>query len=110
ADFNTRAMFARNFFAAGGIEATGNEAPKSSTELIAAFKASGAKIACLCSSDEVYAREAIRVPKELMAAGARHVYLAGRPGKDLEGAGIGTFIFAGCDALAVLDKSYEIVR
>ncbi len=50
-----------------------------------------------CSSDEVYAREAADAAKALKAAGATHIYLAGRP-KDadaLKAAGVGTFIFAG---------------
>ena len=43
--------------------------------------------------------------KALQAAGARHIYLAGRPGEQeaaLRGAGVGDFIFAGGDALAML--------
>ncbi len=46
---------------------------------------SGAKLACLCSSDKVYPVEAIETAKALAAAGATEVYLAGRPG-DLEAA------------------------
>ena len=48
--------------------------------MIAAFKASGAKLACLCSSDKVYEREAATAAKALTAAGAI-VHLAGRPGE-----------------------------
>ena len=67
-----------------------------------AFKASGASLACLCSSDDVYAARAAHAAKALTTAGATHIYLAGRP-KDadaLKAAGVGSFIFAGCDALA----------
>ena len=45
----------------------------------------------------------------LQAAGARHIYLAGRPGEQeaaLRGAGVGNFIFAGGDALATLRDAY----
>ena len=45
-------------FEAGGIEAVSNDGFASLDEMVAAFKASGAALACLCSSDEVYAREA----------------------------------------------------
>jgi methylmalonyl-CoA mutase len=79
--------------------------------LIAAFKTSGAKLACLCSSDAVYEREALDAAKALAQAGAAHIYLAGRP-KDAEAltaAGIGSFIFAGCDALATLKAAHDIV-
>ena len=47
--------------------------------MIAAFKASGAKLACLCSSDKVYEAQAADAAKALTAAGAI-VHLAGRPG------------------------------
>ena len=54
-DFTARAMFAKNFYEAGGIEALNNDGFKDQAAMIAAFKASGAKLACLCSSDAVYA-------------------------------------------------------
>ncbi len=57
-DFTARAMFAKNFYEAGGIEAVTNDGFKSRDEMIAAFKASGAKLACLCSSDKLYETEA----------------------------------------------------
>ena len=66
--------------------------------MVAAFKASGAALACLCSSDEVYAQEAEAAAKALREAGAKHIYLAGRPGEReaaFTAAGIGSFIFVG---------------
>ena len=48
--------------------------------MLAAFKASGAKLACLCSSDKVYEAQAADAAKALTAAGAI-VHLAGRPGE-----------------------------
>ena len=79
-DFTARTLFAKNFFEAGGIEAVSNDGFASRDEMIAAFKASGAKLACLCSSDKVYAEQAPDAARALAAAGA-HVYLAGRPGE-----------------------------
>ena len=73
-------MFAKNFYEAGGIEALGNDGFKDHAEMVAAFKASGAKLACLCSSDKVYASEAVDAAKALTDAGAI-VHLAGRPGR-----------------------------
>ncbi len=118
-DFNARATFAKNFFAAGGIEAIESAAPLEDAgsargdpdRLVAAFKSSAAKLACLCSSDEVYARQAAAAAKALAAAGARHIYLAGRPREEawLTDAGIGTFIFDGCDALATLEAAHDIL-
>ena len=58
ADFTARATFAKNFFEAGGIEAVTNDGFADRDAMVAAFKASGAKLACLCSSDKVYAADA----------------------------------------------------
>jgi methylmalonyl-CoA mutase len=66
----------------------------------------------VCSSDPIYAREAVAAATALRAAGARHVYLAGRPGEHeaaLRDAGVGTFIHVGCDVLATLQAAHELV-
>jgi methylmalonyl-CoA mutase len=110
-DFNARATFAKNFYEAGGIEATASEAFKSLVEMIAAFKASGAKLACVCSSDKVYEAQAAEAAAALKAAGAV-VHLAGRPGEheaDWSIAGYSTYIFVGCDALSTLRAAHDIV-
>lgn len=110
AAFTARAMFAKNFFEAGGVEALSNDGFADEAAMIAAFKASGAKIACLCSSDGVYAEKAEAAAKALKAAGAARVYLAGRPG-DLEaalkGAGVDEFVFVGSDLLSVLAGAHK---
>src|SRR5262245_19972952 len=111
ADFTARATFAKNFFAAGGFETAGNEGFADRDALIAAFKASGAKLACLCSSDEVYAREAAAAAQALRHAGAS-VWLAGRPSaleRELTQAGVCGFIFVDCDALAALRRAYDVI-
>jgi len=80
--------------------------------LVAAFKASGTKLACLCSADQVYAREALDAAKTLVRAGASHIYLAGRPYEQepsLRKAGVQTFIYAGCDALATLQTAHDML-
>ncbi len=109
-DFTARATFAKNFFEAGGIEAVSNDGAAGRDELIAAFKRSKAKLACLCSSDAVYASEAVAAAEALTAAGCRHLYIAGRPGDRepaLRAAGVEDFVFAGCDALAVLGTAHR---
>jgi methylmalonyl-CoA mutase len=110
AEFTTRATFAKNFFEAGGVEAVTSDGYKSRDDVIAAFKASGAKLACLCSSDAGYAREGADAAKALQSAGAKHIYMAGRHKDEaaLKSAGVGRFIFAGCDALAVLTEAQRI--
>lgn len=144
-DFTARAMFAKNFYEAGGIEAVsfepsplvgeGGEAssasragkggvdqtphpPASRTtspargevkeKLVAAYKASGATLACLCSSDKVYEADAVETAKALAAAGAT-VHLAGRPGDHeakWRAAGITSFIYLGCDVLSTLRAAH----
>jgi methylmalonyl-CoA mutase len=109
-DFTARATFARNFFEAGGIEALTSDGFGSRAEMAATFKASGARLACLCSSDKVYAADAVDAASAL--AGAAHVYVAGRPRElepALKAAGLGTFIFAGCDVLDILESAYDIL-
>jgi methylmalonyl-CoA mutase len=81
--------------------------------LAAAFRASGAALTCLCSSDKVYAAQATAAAMALQAAGARHIYLAGRPGEQepaLRAAGVNDFIFAGGDALATLQEAYRLTE
>jgi methylmalonyl-CoA mutase len=110
-DFSAQAAFARSFFEAGGIEATANDGFADRDEMVAAFKQSGAKLACLCSSDDIYAREAIDAAKALRRVGAT-LWFAGRPGKiesELVTAGISGVISAGCDALAALRTVHSLI-
>jgi methylmalonyl-CoA mutase len=112
ADFTARATYAKSFFEAGGIVAVTNDGFESREAMLAAFTASGARLACLCASDEAYAAEADGAADALSAAGAAHVYLAGRPGKSeaaLRAAGVGTFIHMGCDVVATLTAAYQIL-
>ncbi|MFD6423426.1 methylmalonyl-CoA mutase family protein [Streptomyces sp. NPDC060198] len=100
-----RASFAANLFQAGGIETIHRPATVDAATVADAFAASGASIACLCSSDAVYEQEAAPVAAALVAAGAGRVLLAGRPA---EVDGVDAYVFAGCDAVAVL--SFELDR
>lgn len=108
AEFTPRATYARNFFEAGGIAA----ATAADASPADAFKTSGAALACLCSSDKVYEKEAVAAAQALKAAGAKYIYLAGRPGEHepaLRAAGVQAFIYEGCDALATLKGAYDIL-
>jgi methylmalonyl-CoA mutase len=110
ADFTLRAAFAKSFFETGGIEAIDTEGFSDPAALAAAFKTSGAALACLCSSDKVYAEHAAAAAKALQAAGVKHIYLAGRPGEQeapLRAAGVNDFVFAGGDALVTLQEAYK---
>jgi methylmalonyl-CoA mutase len=110
-DFTARATFAKNFFEAGGIEAVGNDGFAGGDEMVAALKTSGAELACLCSSDKVYAHEATTAALALRGAGAS-VWLAGPPGAlepALTQAGVSGFVFAGCDALTALRTAHGLI-
>ncbi|MFE5634493.1 methylmalonyl-CoA mutase family protein [Streptomyces sp. NPDC056543] len=89
-----RATFAANLFQAGGIEPV----------VEGTFEESGATEACLCSSDALYEEQAAARAGELGALGARHVFLAGRPAAY---AGVDSYVFAGCDAVAVLSATLD---
>ncbi|MFD3478164.1 methylmalonyl-CoA mutase family protein [Streptomyces sp. NPDC058695] len=91
---SARLTFAANLFQAGGIEPVAD----------GTFEESGAQAVCLCSSDQVYAEQAETAAQRLRAAGARQVFLAGRPGTY---AGVDTYVFAGCDAADVLSATLD---
>ena len=105
-----RSTWTSNFLAAGGIEAVASAPLHTSAEAGAAFAASGAAIACLCSSDQVYAELAEAAARALRQAGASQVLLAGRPKEQeaaLRASGVDGFIVAGSDAVATLAKLHE---
>lgn len=100
-----RAGFATNLFNAGGLATPTSGVGLDPAVIAAAFRESGAKVACLASSDKVYAEHAIGVAKALKEAGAGTILLAGSPGKradEYAEAGIGGYIFLGVNALEVL--------
>jgi methylmalonyl-CoA mutase len=111
AEFAARATFAKNFFEVGGIEAVGSDTVDLPV-LAGTFKAAGTALACLCSSDKIYEKEAVAAAQALKAAGAKHIYLAGRPREReaaLRAAGVQSFIYEGCDALATLTSAYDML-
>ena len=111
ADFTARATFAKNFFEAGGIEAIIGDGFTDAAAAAEAFTASGATIACLCSSDALYETLAEETARALKAAGARHLSLAGRPGETeaaLRAAGVDDFAYMGCDVLDFLTRAQAI--
>ena len=105
-DFNARTSFAKSLFESGGLEAVEGKGDN----LTKRFKESGALLACLCSSDKMYEREAAEIANALTQAGAMRVYLAGRPGANqaaLEKAGISTFLHQGYDTLEILNSAFD---
>jgi methylmalonyl-CoA mutase len=100
-----RASFAANLFQAGGLATPTSGSSVDPAEIVAAYRASGAAVACLASSDRLYAEHAVAVAIALRAAGAGPIWLAGSPGEraaQYSAAGIDRFVFTGVNALAVL--------
>ena len=100
-----RSSFAANLFQAGGLETVLGQGVDAAS-VAESFTASGASVACLCSSDRLYAEQGEAVLVALRAAGARRVLVAGKaesvPGVD--GA-----VFTGCDAVAVLTSTLDLI-
>jgi methylmalonyl-CoA mutase len=108
ADFTARATWTKNLLEIGGIAAPVGDGYSSLEAIIAAFKASGTKLAVIASSDAVYETEALTAAAALKSAGAEILVIAGKP-KDaafeaaLKEAGVSVFLAAGMDVLAALD-------
>ena len=112
ADHTARATFAANLFAAAGIEVRQGSDADDDARVAEAFAASDARLACICSSDDVYAERAAAVARSLARAGAVRIYLAGRPGDGeaaLRQAGVHEFAYVGCDALALLTGALDVL-
>ena len=87
-----RLGFARSLFQAGGFHVrTG-----------APDDVDGTTVACLCGPDSAYDADAVTALRD---AGARHVWLAGRGDYGADG-----YVFAGCDALAVLRTTADLLE
>ena len=107
-DFNARANWASSFFSTGGIEATASSEFAGHDALIDAFKTSGTKIACICSSDAIYEADAEAIAQKLKSAGAEYIYLAGRAGEKRDAykaAGIDAFVHMGVNSLEILSDA-----
>jgi len=112
-DHNVRTTWIKNYLAAGGIATLISDGYKMPEEAAAAFKASGATAACICSSDAVNAALAQPTADALKKAGATLVLMAGHPGDAeaaLKAAGVDQFLFAGADAVATLKGLQERLR
>jgi methylmalonyl-CoA mutase len=105
-----RKNFARGFFQAGGFEVIAEDASFDAEGSVAAFAASGARIAVICSTDKRYPALVPELAPRLTAAGAATVVLAGNPGPAeaaYRTAGVDQFIFMRCDVLATLRTLLE---
>jgi methylmalonyl-CoA mutase len=103
-----RSGFAGNLLQAGGIDTPSAGATKTNDEIIAAYRATGAMIACVCGTDRAYADQAEPLAAALKAAGATTVLLAGA--RNGEYPSVDEFLYRGCDALAVLHGVWDVLE
>ncbi len=105
AAYSTRASFARNLLAAGGVDAVEAGPTETADEVAAAWAEAALPVAVLCSTDPLYAERGEATAAALRAAGAGRILVAGR----VDVAGVDGQLYAGCDALAVIDSVYATV-
>jgi methylmalonyl-CoA mutase len=106
AAYTARAGFARNLLQAGGIEAVEAGPTESADDVVKAYADADTPVVVLCSTDALYEERAEATVAALREAGARHVLLAGRT----EVPGVDGQLFAGGDALAVIDAVYDALE
>lgn len=109
AEHASRATWVQNLLAAGGIASIPGEGFTASADAGRAYAESGARIACICGSEEAYGQLGEAVAGVIKQAGAQRVYLAGRPANaaQLQAAGVDGFWFAGADMLAILSEVHD---
>ena len=105
ATFTPRVTFAKNFFEVGGLGTVQGPVTDDAAEIAASFAATGATVACLCSSDPAYAERAGEVGAALDAAGATAVFIAGQPQ-----AGLDRAIHMGVDVRATLTDVLDLLQ
>lgn len=103
ARYTSAAAYARNFLAAGGIDAIAGEGGTDAAKIAAEFQASGAEVAVICSDKAGLAEFGADVARALAKAGAREVFVVGRPAEGEPPVGaVDGFMYDGCDVEAVL--------
>jgi methylmalonyl-CoA mutase len=105
AEHNARATWVTNLLAAGGVRVESTDGHRDAAAAAEAFRASSCQVAIVCGSDRAYASTGSAVVEALIGAGARQVWLAGRPGglaAELTKAGLHDAVYLGRDVLAVL--------
>jgi methylmalonyl-CoA mutase len=101
-----RAGFMANLFAAGGVDTVTAGATTGVEDVVAAFTAAGAPVACLAGTDAAYAEIGAAVIGGLRAAGASRVVSGGRPKGELAQL-VDDHFAAGEDAVAFLQRTRQ---
>ncbi|WP_262695059.1 methylmalonyl-CoA mutase subunit beta [Kordiimonas aquimaris] len=109
ADFTARATFAKNFFEAGGIAASGSAGVNTAEAMLNEAEKSSDNFAILCGSDHQYQEVGVEMVGTLKKAGFKRIYVAGKlpDGTELTKAGMDAMIYMGCDVVAVLEEAFS---
>lgn len=111
AEYNARSAYARSFFEVGGFQVLSHDGSEDADELAQVYADSGGGVAILCSTDARYEQMGRSVVDALRERGAKHLILAGNPGRleeQYRAMGIDGFIFVRCDALTTLRKILQL--
>ncbi len=114
AEYNARASWAQNFFAAGGIEVFDEGGYTDADSVARSFQRSPAPVACICASPATL-RVLPGVPGALRRAGAVAVYLVADADalKDLpedDKRAVDRIIYEGCNMLTILEELHHMMR
>jgi methylmalonyl-CoA mutase len=109
-----RSTWAINLLAVGGIAATGGEADGAESPIAteASFCATGACVAVITGSDELYSTRGEAAALALTDAGAELVVVVGEPGDQgdrLTSAGVAEFWYEGIDVLETLRRLHAVL-
>lgn len=113
-EFTARATWAKSYFETGGIEASGNEGFTTIEQLVEGYTASGATIACLCSTDARYSTDAANAARALLKHGAEAIYIVARPSflKTIayeDRSLFQTLLYQGTDMVSTLVEAHQII-
>src|SRR5574337_1294196 len=107
-----RVSYMREWFEVGGFETAYDGESDAPDEARARLERSGADFVCLCGDDGQYAAHAESFAEALKSARPRRLIVAGRAGEReaaLREAGVTDFVFAGADAVAILQSLYRSI-
>lgn len=111
-DYAARSAWSQTAFETGGFAVLQSNGFEDLKSLQNVFVQSGNNVVCICSSDTVYDEIAVEAARLLRQAGAAKIIIAGRGGAltdDLKAAGVGTFLYDGCNLLNILNECHNVV-